>query len=251
MTELLVPTTRTTPTLLAFATALLGEWPFATKEGAGVLYAHFAGETSDGKACWNWNLGNMKYSMGCGLNFCSLANVWEGFLVKDEDGDGDIDEDDRELLVERMIATGLWMRDGSASHAAAVGKSKVSLVATPVNRTTLFRAYDSLEAGMAPFVSAKRNPISRYATAWRFVLDGDCDGYARELGRKGYFTASPDVYARVMLKKHAVWMASSAYDDALASLGLDPAPPPPAPLEDIPPFARPDLPLPTGGSGDG
>lgn len=223
MTEQLVPTVRTTPTMLDFARALLAAWPEATKAAAGVLYAQFAGETGDGKHCYNHNLGNVKWTKGSGLDFVALVGVWEGFRVGDEDGDGDIDDDDRAMLVARMVATGLWAVDTSADHAKAVGASKVSLVATKANTTTWFRAYPSLADGMAAFVKMKRNELSRYASTWRFVLAGDCDAYARELGRLGYFTADPGAYSRAMQRKHAVWMASDAFDEAAAA--LEPAPP--------------------------
>ena len=218
MSEKLVPTKRTTPTMREFAIALLRVWPEATKASAGVLWAHFAGETGDGVYCWNHNLGNVKHVRGDGYDYVSLVGVWEGFVVRDEDGDGDIDADDRAMVVARMVASGLWAVDTSkqaADRAKAVGPNKVHLVATKNHSATWFRAYPGLGEGMAAFVEGKRKPGQRYSSAWAFVLAGDCDGYARELGRKGYYTASPDAYSKAMLRKHAAWMASPAFDEAL------------------------------------
>jgi hypothetical protein len=222
--ERLLPTTRTTPTKQDFARALLLAWPEATKEQAGVLWAHFAGETRDGAACWNWNLGNVKHVKGDGYDYVSLRGVWEGFRVGDEDGDGDIDADDRALLVARLLRSGMWQADPSADHAKAVGPGKVSMIASPKNSATWFRAYESLEQGMAKFVAAKQSKSSRYHSAWAFVLAGDPEGYGRELGRKGYYTASPDVYARSMRAKFNAWMNSAEYDSALRFLASVPAP---------------------------
>lgn len=210
----LVATQRTTPTKLDFAKALLIQCPDLTKETAGVLWAHFAGETGDGAYCWNFNLGNVKHTTGDGRDYVSLAGVWEGFKVGDENGDGVIDADDKTMLINRMCATGMWLLDLSLDHAKAVGAGKVSLIATKNNAASWFRAYPTLEVGMVSFVDMKRDPKSRYAGAWAYVLAGDADGYARELGRKGYYTASPDVYARAMVKKHAEWMADRGFDDA-------------------------------------
>jgi hypothetical protein len=231
MADQRVPVVRTTPSMLAFARALLRAWRTATgtlptKPQAGVLWAHFAGETLDGVYCWNHNLGNVKFVAGGGGKFMSLAGVWEGFRYGDEDKDGDVDDNDRVLFVARMVRTGLWKEDPSKDHAIAVGPSKVSLIASANNPTTFFRAYDNLEEGMSAFVSRKADQrknargqyVNRYATAWPFVLAGDCDGYARELGRRGYYTASPDAYSRAMLRKHAAWMLSDAFDEALAEL---------------------------------
>lgn len=218
----LVATIRTTPTMRDFADALLVSWPGATKEGAGVLWAHFAGETGDGYHAYNHNLGNVKWSKGCGLDYVSLKGVWEGFRIGDEDGDGDIDADDRVMLIERLKRTGLWAPDPSADHAKAVGPGKVSMVATSAHQATWFRAYPSLLVGMDAFVEFKRNPQSRYAKAWFYVEAGDPKGYAYELGRKGYYTASPDVYAAAMMKKYAAWMASEAFREARSDAATQP-----------------------------
>ena len=58
----LVPTVHTAPSMRDFAAALLRCWPEATKAGAGILWAHFAGETGAGRYCWGWNLGNWKWT---------------------------------------------------------------------------------------------------------------------------------------------------------------------------------------------
>jgi hypothetical protein len=234
MTEKLLLTTKTPVSAPDFTRALLKVWPAATEAGAGVLWAHYAGETGGGAYCWNFNLGNHKHVRGDGYDYVSLNGVWEGLRFKDEDGDGDIDADDRVLFVNRMVRSGLWIEDKSAKsadHAKAVGPGKVSLIATKSNAATWFRAYPSLDAGMSAFVKGKR-PVEgdsperqpRYASAWRFIEAGDPDGYARELGRKGYYTADPNVYAASLVKRHAAWMASSAFDDVVAELEVTPIP---------------------------
>jgi hypothetical protein len=225
MTEKLVPTKRTTPTMLDFARALLAVEPGLAKGQAGVLWAHFAGETTDGHHCWNHNLGNVKHVRGDGYDYVSLVGVWEGFKIGDEDGDGDIDADDRAMLVARLVATGLWRVDPSPDHARAVGPAKVSMVATSAHSATWFRAYPDFTAGMVAFVRGKQpdptkpaNQQPRYSGAWASVLAADCDGYARYLGARGYYTADPGAYSRAMLRKHAAWMASDAFEEAAAEL---------------------------------
>ena len=222
MAEQLLETKRTTPTKTDFARALLAAWPDATKEGAGVLWAHFAGETADGVYCWNWNLGNVKHVKGDGFDFVSLRGVWEGFKITDLDGDGDVDGDDRVMLIERLLASGMWATDESKDHAAAVGPGKVSMIATPGNAATWFKAYASLAIGMHFFIDAKKKASSRYASAWPFVVAGDPEGYARELGAKGYYTASPDVYAKAMRKKFDAWMIANDFEGAQDETPTDP-----------------------------
>ncbi len=207
-----------------FARALLEVWPEATKAQAGVLWAHFAGETGDGKYCWNWNLGNVKHVQGDGFDYVALAGVWEGFKVGDEDDDGDVDEVDRALFLARLERSGMWTRDPSPDHARAVGPLKLSVLATKGNPATWFKSYASLEEGMRAFVDAKRRPGGRYSSAWQFVLAGNPEEYGRELGRKGYYTASQDAYARSMRAKFTQWEQSSAFDEVLRALATVPAP---------------------------
>lgn len=206
----LVPTIRTTPSMRDFASALLETWRDASKAAAGVLYSQFAGETGRGKHCYGWSLGNVKWTPGCGYDYHALSGVWEGVSP---------------ATAERLIASGQWRADPSADHAKAVGPGKVSIIALPSNPASWFRAYPSLDVGMRVFIDGKRKPGYRYSSAWAYALAGDCDGYARELGAKGYYTASPDAYSRSMLVHHREWMASSAFGEASGTI----APPTPLP----------------------
>src|SRR5690349_13467086 len=138
MADLRVPVLRTTPSMLDFARALLRSWRSSVgalpdKKQSGVLWAHFAGETGDGQYCWCWNLGNVKHVVGSGVAFMSLAGVWECIPLRDEDKDGDVDQDDRVMLIARMVRSGFWREDASADHAKACGVSRVSMIASPDN----------------------------------------------------------------------------------------------------------------------
>src|SRR6187549_394392 len=64
--ERLLETLRTPLTMSDFWNAIVDAWPEATRTRAGILWAHFAGETGDGLSCWNFNLGNMKHVAGDG-----------------------------------------------------------------------------------------------------------------------------------------------------------------------------------------
>jgi hypothetical protein len=70
-------TVRTSPTILEFHEAAIRACPELRQAGAAILYAHFAGETGDGRYCWNWNLGNVKWFKGCGRDYIALRGVWE------------------------------------------------------------------------------------------------------------------------------------------------------------------------------
>jgi hypothetical protein len=194
---MLVETKRTQPTQLQFAKSLLSVVELS-KAAAGVFWAHFAGETGDGYHCYGHNLGNVKWTQGCGLDYHALNGVWEGFPP---------------ATAAALIARGEARPDPSADHAKAVGApTKQSVIFTSAHPMSWFRDYPSLDIGMRTFVESKRS--GRYATAWDYLLRGDAEGYARELGRLKYYTASPDAYAASMKAKHQVWMQSRAYDEA-------------------------------------
>lgn len=68
---------RTTPTVIEWRDAILEAWsstPFALPSIAAlsVLWGQFALETARGKACFNWNLGNIKSVEGDGRDWCVL-----------------------------------------------------------------------------------------------------------------------------------------------------------------------------------
>lgn len=240
-TERLLPTVLTKPSRAEFAEALLRTWPEATRRGAGVFWAQFALETGEGSHCYNHNLGNVKHVKGDGSDYVSLRGVWEGIKIGDEDGDGDVDAIDRMLLIERLTRSGLWHLDPSESHQVAVGKGKVSMIAEPSNPATWFRAFPSLEAGMQFYVEKKRKPGYRYSSAWKYVLAGDPDAFAYELGRKGYYTADPKVYAAAMRRKFDVWMRDTPSSWPLAAPKVPTPVPTPTPTEPVEvPVVRPD-----------
>lgn len=129
-----------------------------------------------GKHCWCWNLGNVKVTQG---------QVDAGVPWFDLPGTWEI-----------------------------INGIRVTLPAGHPGRR--FRAYASLDAGMAEHMAFLRN--KRYAPSWPFIEAGDPTGFARALKAQGYYTASADDYARIMVAALKTWMSSSAFDDALAEV---------------------------------
>jgi hypothetical protein len=199
----LVPTIRTTPTIQTFSESILQVESEITKAAAGVLYAQFAGETGRGFHCYGHNLGNVKWSQGCGYDYHALNGVWEGVSP---------------AMAQTLISSGQARPDPSLDHAKAVGTKQVSVLFNATHPASWFRSYPTLHKGMEVFVAAKKNPTSRYASAWPFLLAGDCDGYARALHAKGYFTADPGIYAKSMKGFHSEWMKSAAFEAAQAKV---------------------------------
>jgi hypothetical protein len=208
-TERLVPTVRTTPTMASFARALYVVWPEASKASAGVLWAQFALETGRGAHCYGHNLGNVKHVAGDGHDYHALSGVWEGRTPID---------------AAKLVAAGRARMDPSPDHARAVGPGKVSVLLEASDPGAWFRSFQTLADGMADYVALLRR---RFGSAWSFVEMGDPVAFARALGRRGYYTASPDAYVAAMNAHFAPWMAADAFEAHLAeTLPELPASPP-------------------------
>lgn len=202
---MLVETVRTPVSMTEYARAVVRAWSevgedVPTETALAVLWAQYMTETG-GKACWNWNIGNVKHVKGDGFDHCALNNVWEGVTP---------------AQAKTLIDKGLAKPDPSAEHAKAVGKDRVSVILTKDSPGSWFRAYPSLESAMhhhLEFLAKKR-----YASAWSHVLAGNPTAFATELKRKGYFTASADAYATAMRPHFDAFVRTLAFEQAIAEV---------------------------------
>jgi hypothetical protein len=202
-----VPVTRTVVTLRDYVRAVVAAWSTIStdpcpKEAPAVLWAQYIAETG-GSACWNFNIGNVKWTPGCGLDFMCLRGVWEGVT---------------QAQASSLIAAGEAHADANASHGVAVGAGRVSVVFEPPHPATRFRAYPDLATAMASHLALL---AKRFAVAWPAVLAGDVDRFASALHSRGYFTASPLAYAGNMRRPFLDAMTSSAWNDATEAMGQD------------------------------
>lgn len=207
MTDVQQPVTRTVIALRDYVRAVVAAWPSIStdpcpKEAPAVLWAQYIAETG-GAACWNFNVGNVKWTPGCGLDFMCLRGVWEGVS---------------QAQASALIASGQAHADANASHTGALRPGMVSVVFEPPHPATRFRAYPSLADAMASHLALL---AKRFAVAWPAVLAGDVDRFASALHSRGYFTASPLAYAGNMRRPYLEAMASSAWDDATEALSQD------------------------------
>ena len=90
------------------------------------------------------------------------------------------------------------------------------LVFQPPSPVTWFRAFPSLDEGMTAHLSLLRN--KRYASSWQSVEDGDPHEFAVALKKAGYYTGLLSQYSALMADGHRRWMASPAFDDAMADV---------------------------------
>lgn len=217
MADQIVPTTRTIPTRLEFARAILGWVDHASRETFAVIWAQFQAETG-GTHCFCWNIGNVKHVTGDGFDFCALRGVWEGISK------GAIDR-----LQADPIFGALVRLDLDESHQRAVGAGKIAVTFDPPHPATRFRAYLSLDVAVAEHV---RFLETRYSAAWARAIAGDPEGFALALGQAHYYTADPKIYAANMRRPFEEAIASTdfafaialAKDDELEGAHTDPAP---------------------------
>jgi len=194
---------RTTPTLEAYVGAVVRAWPEGEPCSAGacaVLWAQYMIETG-GRACWGWNIGNVKAS-DISRPWHALRGVWEGVSAAE---------------ASRLVAAGEAVYDASTAHQRAVAP-RVAVVFEPPHPATRFRSFDSLDEAMGEHLALLRR---RFARGWPGVLAGDVVAFARGLRAQGYFTASAEAYAAGMRAPFAAAMASDAFD-----IASDPRPEP-------------------------
>lgn len=222
-----VPVVRTVVTPVGYARAVLAAWPLVESEpclktAVAVLHSQYMIETG-GKASWNWNLGNVKWSPGAGTDYMCLSGVWEGVSPAE---------------AARLIAAGEATADPSQDHAKAVGPNKVSVLFQPPHPATRFRAYQSLADGMVHHLKTLRG---RFKGAWPYVLSGSPEQTAQALHAQGYFTASPQVYGAAMRRFYEEFMRSDAYERAQDDTPTQPSLPAPAPSTPENPASSPTL----------
>lgn len=209
MPELVVPVKRTAISMADYVRAVVRSWPTVGEDipleaSIGVLWAQYMVETG-GAACWNYNLGNVKHVKGDGHNYHMLGGVWEGVAP---------------AVAAQLIASGQAVADTNPGHAKAVGATKQSVIFQPPHPATWFRAFASLDEGMSEHLQLLAR---RFSKAWPAVLAGDYMAFATLLHAQGYFTASPQAYAAGMRAPFNALVASTTYEELVASSAAAPA----------------------------
>lgn len=173
------------------------------RHAAVILTAQLALESKRFNSVFNWNLGGLKcgpHWKGCWQFFSTLEH-WTPeehaeHLAKQKPGDTITDVGPSERPGRRVYRV------------------------TGRQEANKFRAFENLESAMAHHVAFLAS--KRYAPARALLIDGQAEAFARELGRAGYYTAPPDVYAR------GVRLLAAEYTK---SLPQDPPAPPTRPVE--------------------
>lgn len=121
-----------------------------------------------------------------------------------------------EKITPGQIATGVPWFDLSGTWEIINGVKVVLPEGDPGRR---FRSFDSLAEAMTEHLAFLRS--KRYAVSWPFVVSGDPDGFARAIGKQGYYTAPIDAYARLLVSLFERWMKAPFFDEALSEVELE------------------------------
>lgn len=172
---------RTTVNFPTYADAVRDAHEGASLEMIAVLWSQYMIETG-GKACWNWNIGNVKKVTGDGYDWHHLQGVWE--VVTPE-------------RAAEFVASGQATYSTNPSHLKSAAPGRKVVVFQPPHPETRFRAYPSLDVAMRKHVEFLKR---RYGAGWQSAEKGDVPGFAKALKQRGYYTASEASYAAGMMR---------------------------------------------------
>lgn len=166
---------------------LQAAWPALNTDGARILTAQYMGETTGGKHCWNYNLGNVKCNHPDKELHQYLGATWEVYPT---------------AVAATKLKTNKNARYATpAEIKAKVGKEAAGMKVVffkPPDRTTCFAAYKTLDAGVVAWTDRYKRLAARNADFLRALNGNDVNGVARILRSVGYYTQSESAYARSM-----------------------------------------------------
>jgi hypothetical protein len=182
VTESQLPDVTTQLTIRGVVDALRTELPAMPSAGVLLLAAHVHLETGL-RACHCFNVGNAKWTTGCGADYCMFA-CGEEVTVKQAN---ELRNKDPGLI---SFVGSPYIRNGHPYQSIRV---------SPPHPWSRFRAFRSLQAGVADHIRLLRG--ERYRAAWATLTGGLPGPYAAELAKAGYFTADPGQYARTLRER--------------------------------------------------
>jgi hypothetical protein len=184
MSATLVPTTRTSYNGQQMIEGFVRGWfkqfgVLPKKEAVGVIWSQNALETGSTTSMWNNNIGNVK--------FVPSSNP------------------DNDNSVTYMMLANVW----EIIHGQKV-------IFQPPNPATWFRAFPTLEDGVAFHLDFLKN--HRYRAAWAAVEAGDPAQFAHLLKVAGYYTAPESDYTKAMNAYFKKFMNDPTFDNVVAAL---------------------------------
>jgi hypothetical protein len=181
MTGRLLPPVRTPATTAAVLAALAVAAPELGRRSILILLAQSALETGWWRSAWCWNFGNAKHVEG------RTEGSWTFFSC---------DELLSSAQAKDFLARAKPRTDGPAGLDVELDPKPrpdglVRTLFHPSHRGCRFRAFESLEEGIADHVAMLRR---RYPEAWAHAIAGDAAAYSRALKAGRYYTAPEQGY---------------------------------------------------------
>lgn len=172
-----------------------------------LLAAHYSLESGGGRSCMNYNIGNKKAKPDGGWGDFTFFTTWE--------------------LVDESQAA----RDEAVNSDAAPCRrvstnpnGTVKMVYSPNHPACCFRAYDSLDSGVADYLTGLKK---RFSLAWDQVIAGDPVAFSHALKVQHYYTALESEYRLGMVSRfyglagEGRMTTDQQIKDAVAYLGFD------------------------------
>ena len=174
------------PDLLAKA------WPGLNADGARLITAQYMGETTGGKSCWNYNLGNMKCSAKGRTSHLHqyFAGTWEYWSTSVAASEVKFNKNAR-------YAT-------AAEITAKVGKEsggKKVVFYKPPDIQCCFLAYKALADAVVEWTDLYKHMAKQFPDLLGQLNKSDYAAFAKVLKKKGYYTADETKYAANMEKQ--------------------------------------------------
>ena len=141
-------------------------------------------ETSDGKHCYNWNLGNVK-SPRTDNEHMYLQRTWEVYSPQEAD------EQVREGNGLAHIATS----EERKKHGWPSSQTSITVVFQPPHKQTRFRAYQSLEEGACKWATKNQRTQQRFPELLKQLNSADHNGLASTLKKDHYYSGSQTDYS--------------------------------------------------------
>lgn len=181
MTYRELPAVKTPLTILALWNALLVRWERlgvpVRRSAVELKLAHVQLETGL-RACWQWNLGNVKYS-------AKHPSFWQFFACGEEVGSAQLQEAKR---------YGMHLVEVKKEYAGGNGAPRYSLWLKPPHPWTKFAAFESLADG----VEFQFGYLLRHPGVLAALQTGDAQSYNDQLVAAGYYTAGKERYLRTL-----------------------------------------------------
>jgi hypothetical protein len=186
----------TQPTPQQVVDLLIEIWPDLSPPGARTLTAQFMTETGGGKACYNWNLGNVKCRSTTPLHMYKPL-IWECCTQAEANafvasGKG-----------RAHIATCDEMQKYDKKWGWRCPKNVMVLFDAP-HEECRFYAYASLKEGAERWLKLQKDVIQRNPGYLKLLQAGDAAGAAKALKNAQYYTGDETIYANGMVAQKRI-----------------------------------------------